>query len=214
MIPLFWYFDTTVGATLTLYGLLALEILALIGLGFLYFRWRRGLFKFFLTLFVLINVAVWIGYMSTIAKYREFRNQYEFYSERSTDVSGNLDFYLQSPIKFPSILAHVTEGWVDSVDTLLRCVIEAKNAACIPILDEVVHFAAMRVAESAPEGYIVPLKYQEVQTYLTKLYETGIPAQQFYAARLLRNNYETDISFSRLPELRALVPSDVPLPVQ
>lgn len=213
MTQIYWYMEGVVNATIAFWGLIGIETLVIVGLVVLFFR-NRGVFKFLLTVFLLINVIGAITYLSTIGSYREFRENYRFYRERPSDVAGNLELYLRSPVKLSDMLKNVTEGGVDSVDVLLKCITEEKNARCIRLLDETVLYSATRVTDTAPVGYVIPVKHQEVRAYLTKAYEIGTPARQFYAARLLRKNYETDITFARLQELRTLVPNDVPLPMQ
>lgn len=213
MTQIYWYMEGVVNATIAFWGLIGIETLAVVGLVYLYFK-SRGVFKFLLTVFILVNVVGAIAYLSTIGGYREFREQYRFYGERPSDVAGNLELYLSSPVKLDDLQKHVIEGGVDSVDVLIQCITESKNARCIRLLDETVLYSATRVTDTAPVGYVIPVKHQEVRAYLTNAYEIGTPAEQFYAARLLRKNYETDITFARLQELRTLVPNDVPLPMQ
>jgi hypothetical protein len=127
MTQIYWYMEGVFSATMALYGLIGLEIVVIIGLIFLYFK-SRGVFKFLLTVFILFNLIGGIAYLSTIGGYREFREQYRFYRERPSDVAGNLEFYLKSPVKLSDMLKNVTEGGVDSVDVLLKCITETKNA--------------------------------------------------------------------------------------
>lgn len=206
------------------FSIIEFSILLVIIWAFLYKTTWRWYVLVCNMIFLLITCGILLIILFLYSSFQSERNYIETHPE---DIAINLEFYLNDPPKYKLNAHHnIIHGGKESVEVLLKCLIDNKNQECFHLLSQTISTATQESKEISKilltetdlsEEVREKLKQEEkkqdqVYNYFKKLADTGSTIEKFYSVYFLKKYFHENIDLEYIGSLYEQIKNSVIVP--